>query len=87
MVHSWSIAGCNGVIGVATCTMGVTVGRDIGIGLLLYNSGSVALCQRNGSVGHEACYFCCNRYGKLWVGAGRRIGLIVSFFNVTPMVS
>ena len=79
MVISWHLAGCTGVIGVSTHTICVTVGHVIGIRLLLCNDGGVALFRRNGSVVHEACYFCCNRCGKLWVSGGWRIGLVLNF--------
>ena len=79
MVWSWSLAVFTGVLDVPTCTMSVTVGYTIGIGLLLYNAVCVDVCGINGSVGHEACYFCCESCGKRGVSFGRCIGLVVSF--------
>ena len=78
VVKSWPLVFCTGVLGIAACAMSVKVGCFIVIRLILLNSGGVDIWRINGSVGHVACYFCCNRCGKSWVSGGCCIGLVVS---------
>ena len=75
------------MLGVDTCTMIVALGHVISIWLLLFNSAGIAVCRRNGSVGHEACCFCYNIFGVLCVSGGRCIGLVVFLCNVCAMIS
>ena len=87
VVRSWPLAGFTGVFGVSNFTMGVTLGNDITIRFLFFNTVCVGSFYRNGSVGRESFYFFCDRCENLWVGDGQSIGLVLSFVNVVSMVS